>query len=821
MADPGKMWSDESFEAVTSLTGAELAMVLQASANKSLTTAIISEFVIDELVGADAITPTTGDDLLVVRDSAEGRFDLDALASYCVASIWGVASEADPATNVDKFVVNRAGTIYELDIDTVQTYVLDGIQADVLDISALSAATLADSDKYLVGQGSDAKTVVYTALAARVHAGMTVYSAALDAAASSEASDKIYMTKAGVAKHCTPAQLAVFCAANIDVEDFGWSMAEETVIESGDWLLADCSGTTKKIDVDTLTTYANDSVQADVLDFSGLDSATLAGTDLLTVCQTTTGKSVTLTALETKLWTDYTAYAIALPAVTVTVATDKIPVFQGGVAKYCTPDELATYIDTIGGDVTGPVASTEDYIPQWDEDNKELKNGLLLRTTVRASSIAVDTALASEQAVAEAVEDITNLDIDGATDIGAVLVDADLLVVDDGAGGTNRKCAVSRVKTYCEGIKLDDLTAPDDTTDLDATGSLHGLMPKADKTKLDAIEAAADVTDATNVDAAGATMNTDSDVSGTSWVIDEDAMGSDLATKVPTQQSVKAYVDTAAAAATLNADTDVSGNAWVLDEDAMGSDSATKVPTQQSVKAYVDGLVSPWDGDITDIDLDGGADIGAALVGTDLLLIDDGAAGTNRKCAVSRIKTYLETVGTYDTIWVPASKMVPSSAAGAPAGSVVTSSNSRTFGVMLFDGLAQDEFAEFPLVMPPDWDLGTIKFKAYWTDISSGGNVDEYVALGLEAYSVSEGAGLDGSGSMVWAYDQLLANEDLQITPASSALTVAYTPVLGDLIHFTVQRDYDYNGGGTALDADIGLLGIMIQYSKSNTVAAW
>ena len=43
---------------------------------------------------------------------------------------------------------------------------------------------------------------------------------------------------------------------------------------------------------------------------------------------------------------------------------------------------------------------------------------------------------------------IANLDIDGGTDIGAALADADLIVVDDGAGGTNRKAALSRLKTY-------------------------------------------------------------------------------------------------------------------------------------------------------------------------------------------------------------------------------------------------------------------------------------------------------------------------------------------------------------------------------------
>ena len=43
-----------------------------------------------------------------------------------------------------------------------------------------------------------------------------------------------------------------------------------------------------------------------------------------------------------------------------------------------------------------------------------------------------------------------SLDIDGMTDIGAALVDADLMIVDDGAGGTNRKATMSRLKTYMQ-----------------------------------------------------------------------------------------------------------------------------------------------------------------------------------------------------------------------------------------------------------------------------------------------------------------------------------------------------------------------------------
>jgi len=46
---------------------------------------------------------------------------------------------------------------------------------------------------------------------------------------------------------------------------------------------------------------------------------------------------------------------------------------------------------------------------------------------------------------------LADLDIDGGTDIGADIVDADLFIVDDGAGGTNRKVTASRLKTYAGG----------------------------------------------------------------------------------------------------------------------------------------------------------------------------------------------------------------------------------------------------------------------------------------------------------------------------------------------------------------------------------
>ena len=53
------------------------------------------------------------------------------------------------------------------------------------------------------------------------------------------------------------------------------------------------------------------------------------------------------------------------------------------------------------------------------------------------------------------------IDIDGGTDIGAALSTSDLIIVDDGAGGTNRKATLTRLTTFltAQGFSSDDPTA--------------------------------------------------------------------------------------------------------------------------------------------------------------------------------------------------------------------------------------------------------------------------------------------------------------------------------------------------------------------------
>jgi len=77
-------------------------------------------------------------------------------------------------------------------------------------------------------------------------------------------------------------------------------------------------------------------------------------------------------------------------------------------------------------------------------------------------------------------------------------------------------------------------------------------------------------------------------------ILDEDDMASNSAAALASQQSIKAYSDSATQTMTNKTTTNLvlNGTATgtaIKDEDNMASDSATHLATQQSIKAYVDG----------------------------------------------------------------------------------------------------------------------------------------------------------------------------------------------------------------------------------------
>ena len=207
--------------------------------------------------------------------------------------------------------------------------------------------------------------------------------------------------------------------------------------------------------------------------------------------------------------------------------------------------------------------------------------------TMLAGSIA-DSKLSTISTAGKV--DIGALEIDGATDIGADLVDADLLIVDDGAGGTERKSEFTRVKKYIFSAVSGDATASDSGALTIANDAVEQAMIADDAVGADQLASSAVVTASIVDDAV------------TQAKIADDAVGADQL----------------ASNAVVNAS--ISSSAAIADSKLAAISTAGKVA-------------------LSALEIDGGTDIGADLTTSDLIIVDDGAGGTNRKAALSRVIT--------------------------------------------------------------------------------------------------------------------------------------------------------------------------------------
>ena len=257
--------------------------------------------------------------------------------------------------------------------------------------------------------------------------------------------------------------------------------------------------------------------------------------------------------------------------------------------------------DAIDGTKLADDAVDSEHITDGSVDNVHLAgsiaNAKLSNSTI--SGVSLGSNLNSLSAASKggitltsyngsaAVSDLA-LDIDGMDDIGEALVDADLMIVDNGAGGTNRKATMSRLKTYMQS----NLTF---TTNTDTVDMGDGFVVTADTNSN-----ATTITEGETLTIAGGTnVTTETTADGTVTI---------TATDTNTQLSTA----------------DVRGKFSAGDGIGISS------------------------GEIS-LDLDGMDDIGEALVDADLIAVDNGAGGTNRKATMSRLATYMQSALTFTT----------------------------------------------------------------------------------------------------------------------------------------------------------------------------
>ena len=141
----------------------------------------------------------------------------------------------------------------------------------------------------------------------------------------------------------------------------------------------------------------------------------------------TTGNAATATALASAVTiggTSFNGSANIVPGTATALATGRTISASGDITWTSASFDGSQ-------NVTSAAAITADVIVNAD---------------INSGAAIADTKLATISTANKV--SIAALDIDGASEIGAAIVDADVFIIDDGAGGTNRKVLASRLKTY-------------------------------------------------------------------------------------------------------------------------------------------------------------------------------------------------------------------------------------------------------------------------------------------------------------------------------------------------------------------------------------
>ena len=254
----------------------------------------------------------------------------------------------------------------------------------------------------------------------------------------------------------------------------------------------------------------------------------------------------------------------------------------------------------------------------------QLAADAVVNASIASSAAIADSKLATISTAGKV--DIGALEIDGATEMGAALADADLLIVDDGAGGTEKSMLASRIPTYVFSKVSGDATVASNGALTIAAQAVENSMLADDAVGADELAANAVVT----------ASIVDDNV--TQAKIADDAVGADqlAASAVVTASIVDDNVtqakiaDDAVGADQLAANAVV--NASVASGAAIADSKLATISTANKVS-------------LTALDIDGGTEIGADIVDADLFIIDDGAGGTNKKVLASRIKSYAASSG--------------------------------------------------------------------------------------------------------------------------------------------------------------------------------
>jgi len=171
--------------------------------------------------------------------------------------------------------------------------------------------------------------------------------------------------------------------------------------------------------------------------------------------------------------------------------------------------------------------------------------------------------------------------------------------------------------------------------------------------------------------------------------------------------------------------------------------------------------------------------------------------------------TLVKKVG-LETIWIPAGSMVPKSTNGAGTSTYDSGSNDVTIYTVDFDTTTQEYAHTLPIGMPKSWNESTVTAVFYWTN--TGGASTETVRWSIAGAAVSDDDTLNTTfGTAQTVDDTWLAQNDLHISSATSAITIGGTPAENDMVIFEITRVVASDN----MAGDARLIGVKILFTTN------
>ena len=210
--------------------------------------------------------------------------------------------------------------------------------------------------------------------------------------------------------------------SELNILDGDTSASSVTIVDADQIILND-AGTMKQVAVSALNTYTSSSIAADNIS-SGSSAVNI----------TTSSGNITIDA----------------------AANDTDIIFKGtdntSDITMLTLDGSEAGNATFNGTITsgGVITSGAGLVIADDGNIGSASDTDAIAIAANGVTTFSQAPVLSGASITAGTTPLTALDIDGGTDIGEALVDADLFIVDNGAGGTNRKVAASRLVTYID-----------------------------------------------------------------------------------------------------------------------------------------------------------------------------------------------------------------------------------------------------------------------------------------------------------------------------------------------------------------------------------